>query len=214
VHSAERRVVKVTSLNDDPVNGACICAEGRFGYRLFSGKAHQEDRIVEAIETIRAAKTASLIVSPLLPVEDLYAAVMLSRAIRGTIGYLTGTENMPVSEKGRLAGEANVALLHRLGVQPLSIVPTADCLILVGAHLAETPSTKVISIGYGYATATLQIDTADPMQTPGSFLNRDGHLAIMKAANLGQEPGTAPRDILIRLSEATRPVRPAQETGR
>lgn len=208
IHSAERRVVKVTSLDNDPVNGACICAEGRFSYQLFSGVpiAAPAEAIAKARELIAAAKKVAIVVSPMLPVEDLYAAVRLGRETRSEIYYpISAADNAASRKMGKLAGEANVALLHRLGVKPMEQAGVAaDCLIVVEAHVtaAQAGGAKVIAIGRyspGVEPA-MQIAAADPMQTSGAFLNRDGDLAILQAAAVGQGQGTSVRDILTAMS--------------
>lgn len=209
VHTTGRRVVKVTSLNDDPVNGACICAEGRFSYQLFSGKplSSPAEAIAKASKLMAAAKKKAIVVSPMLPVEDIYAAVRLGRESSSEVYYPTGAAPGATPRKmGKLAGEANVALLHRLGVKPLGATVSADCLIAVEAHItaSQAGDAKVVAVGR-YATGMtpeVQIEAADPLQTSGAFLNRDGDLAILKAASACQDHGASVRDILTSLSAA------------
>ena len=209
VHTTGRRVVKVTSLDNDPVNGACICAEGRFSYQLFSGQPIEAPAtgIAKAKELIGVSKKVAIIVSPMLPVEDIYAAMQLGRDTSGIIYYPSSAESSHTSRMmGKIVGETNVALLHRLGVKPLAAddVIDADCLIAVGAYLTakQSGAAKMIAIGRhsaGVASA-LQIDAADPMQTSGAYLNRDGDLAILQAASACQTHGAAVRDILTAMS--------------
>ncbi|MDP2752474.1 MAG: FAD-dependent oxidoreductase [Rhodocyclaceae bacterium] len=230
IHTAGNRVVKVTSVADDPVNGACICAEGRFSYQLFNGQAipNQTAAIAKARSLIATAQ--AIVVSPWLPVEDLYAAVCLSRELKSEIVYLAtsitpaltplspcgrgagGEGGGGVANNGKLIGEVNAALLHRLGVKPVSILPKVDCLIAVGAFITSeqvegaqvisSVISSVISIGrYDIGIpSTVQIIAADPLETRGVFLNGEGDLGIMRSEAIHQNHKNAMRDVLTTLS--------------
>jgi len=213
VHTTGARVVKVTSVADDPVNGACICAEGRFAYQLFNGQPipAQTAALAQAKSVIAAAQKVTVIVSPWLPVEDLYAAVCLSRALSGEIVYLTAPRNPPTpSNNGKREGEVNAALLHRLGVKPTSTLTGGDCLIAVGARLTPDQAgdssvvSSVISIGrYDVGiTPTVQIMAADPLETRGVFLNGEGDLGVLQSESIHQNQKNAMRDVLTALSAA------------
>lgn len=207
VHTAGSRVVKVTSVADDPVNGACICAEGRFGYTMFNGQTIQDQTavIAQARSLIAAARKVILIVSPWLPVEDLYAAVCLGRELSAEMVYLTALKSSAhPRNNGKLEGEVNAALLHRLGVKPTKKLDKTDCLIVVGARLAsdQAEAASVIAVGRYNAgiTPTIQVVAADPLETRGVFLNDEGELGVLQSEPIHQNQKNAMRDVLTTLS--------------
>ncbi|MBF0426845.1 MAG: FAD-dependent oxidoreductase, partial [Magnetococcales bacterium] len=71
VHAAGDRVVKVSSIDADPVNGANICAEGRFTYQLIGKEpvADTETAMKKAEEILAQAKSLAVVVSPFLTIE-------------------------------------------------------------------------------------------------------------------------------------------------
>jgi NADH dehydrogenase/NADH:ubiquinone oxidoreductase subunit G len=82
--------------------------------------------------------------------------------------------------------------------------PAADCLIAVEAQLsaAQAGAAKVVAVGRYYSgmEPAVRVPAADPMQSAGAFLNRDGDLAMLQAAAACLSHGASARDILTTLS--------------
>ncbi|NGZ28218.1 MAG: FAD-dependent oxidoreductase, partial [Magnetococcales bacterium] len=117
------QVVEVRSLEGDPVNGACICAEGRFSYRLLAETVDGDANaaLTKAKERVFAARKVGVVVSPFRTVEEIYAAALLARQYDGTLHYVPAASAGKAGKpRGKIAQEANVALLEKLGATPMS----------------------------------------------------------------------------------------------
>ncbi len=180
VHSVEGRVVKVQSIDGDPVNGAVICAEGRFSYQLSAKGADSAGDIAAAREALQAAGSAAVVVSPRLTVEQTFAAYKLAASSNGSLHYMAG-EAGDNEGNGKISGEANLALLHKLGATPLD--SSADCIVSVGAGVSreQTGSATLIALATPgtAADADHALSMADPLNISGAVLNRDGRLALL-----------------------------------
>ncbi|MBF0135977.1 MAG: FAD-dependent oxidoreductase [Magnetococcus sp. DMHC-1] len=187
VHTADGRVVKVRAIDGDPVNGANICAEGRFSYRLIGEEpvADPETAMGRIEDILNHADHPAIVLSPFMTVEQTYLASMLARAKKGNLYYQTGTEIAgPVKPFGKFRGEANVSLLKRLGAVPWNPDLRPDVLIMVGTTV-ESPHvdvTRRILIGpfRGNAVVAIYLQTADPLENFGSYLNRDGQMGRIR----------------------------------
>ncbi|MBF0623021.1 MAG: FAD-dependent oxidoreductase [Magnetococcales bacterium] len=189
IHVAEGNVVKVRSVNGDPVNGASICAEGRFNYQLMNGEipSGSPNALELGRNILFEAQKVVVLVSPQLTVEETFAAARLARDNGGDIYYATGT-GITGEEKpfGKMRGEGNIALLNRLGAKRWSPGVRADCIVLVDAPVSaqDAEGAKIISI----SSVDLNIESAcriivsDPLLASGTFLNRDGSLTVLNAA--------------------------------
>lgn len=184
VHVAEGRVVKVSSKDGDSVNGAVICAEGRFGYRLLGKQASTESNALVAAKTLLSgAKKIALVVSAKLTVEEGFAAARLARRYHADFYYAAGNA---VSESakphGKIRGEANVAVLTRLGAKPWQH-GSVDLLVLVNTSVDTSgmPGVKVIAVGcQADSKADVNLIMADTLESEGAFLNRDGALGQLQ----------------------------------
>ncbi len=182
VHSKEGRVVKVQSINNDPVNGAVICAEGRFSYQLLAQDMFVGD-LDQAKQTLAAAPTKAVVVSPRLTVEQLYVSAQLAKALGAALNYLSGNAGEAISNT-KIPGEANLALIKRLGATPFS--GDVDCILSVGSGISREQAGAASVIALATPGATVEADQllpmADPITINGTFLNRDGALAVLNGS--------------------------------
>ncbi|MEJ2529986.1 MAG: hypothetical protein P8Z39_07950, partial [Gammaproteobacteria bacterium] len=183
VHTSEGRVVKVQSINNDPVNGAVICAEGRFSYQLLAQGAVDSD-LDRARQTLAAAASKSIVVSPRLTVEQIYVSAQLAKGLGATLNYLAGNTGA-AENNSKISGEANLALLKRLGATPLDATDM-DCIISVGSGISRAQAGKASIIALTTPGAVPEADQllpmADPLTIDGAVLNRDGALAILRGS--------------------------------
>ncbi|MBL6955622.1 MAG: FAD-dependent oxidoreductase [Chlorobium phaeobacteroides] len=189
VATAEGRVVRVQSIDGDPVNNAVICAEGRFGYQLLDDRGSHDDQssVEESKAMLASAEELAVVVSPRLTIEQTYAAARLARRYNGRLLYISGEEG--ASEKpdsvryAKISGEANTALLDRLHAGGISIVEElkADTVVLVGAQIPSCNGQKIIAINPAKGNEECYFVMADPLQTEGMTLNRDGNLCMVHA---------------------------------
>jgi formate dehydrogenase major subunit len=183
VHTQEGRVVKVQSINSDSVNGAVICAEGRFSYQLLNQEitASELDKVKQ---TLTAATSKSIVVSPRLTVEQTFASAQLAKSLGASLNYLPG-EASEATSNTKVAGEANLALLKRLGASPLNGADY-DCVVSVGSGISRAQAGNASIIALATPGATSEADhtlpMADPISIDGAFLNRDGDLAILNGS--------------------------------
>ncbi len=189
VYTAEGRIVKIRSIEGDPVNGAVICAEGRFGYRLLEQREGKDGSVEQAQELLDDSRRVAVIVSPRLTVEETYAAARLARKFNGGLYYPVASEiRGSAHHAGKLRNEANVALLQKLGASPWQSPNPSDCVVLVGVSMenGDVDAARVISINSDWtgAKADVSLSMADPIETHGAILNRDGNLAILHRAPL------------------------------
>ncbi|MEO5378720.1 MAG: FAD-dependent oxidoreductase [Magnetococcus sp. DMHC-6] len=186
VHVAEGQVVKIQSINHDPVNGANICAEGRFSYRLAKIPASSSSDLDRARQALTNARKVDVVISPLCTVEEAYAAAQLAKTYRGDLLYMAGeTVTGAAKPYGKMRGAVNVALLTRLGAKPMTGKSDADCLVSVmvptPAHTAGT--TIGINAHLGpFGEPHIHLTIADPLDIEGTFLNQEGQLVQLKAA--------------------------------
>lgn len=184
VHTAEGRVIGVSSIDGDPVNHAVICAEGRFGYQLLGvgGQQSEQSSLQDAKNALAAAEKLAVVVSPRLTVEQSYAAARLARRFSGKLYYLLreegGSEKQPSAQHSKKAGEANTAFLDRLDAKGLKSSDTldADTVLLVGVETDTAPEQTVISINPSKGKAHCYFVLPDLLQSGGWTLNRDGNL--------------------------------------
>ncbi|MBF0416967.1 MAG: FAD-dependent oxidoreductase [Magnetococcales bacterium] len=190
VHVAEGRVVKVRSIDGDPVNGAIICAEGRFRHRLLSAQTHDDDpgSLTAAQSLLSQGGKIAVVISAKLTVEESYAAARLARKFAADFYYASALVSQePEKPHGKIRGEANVALLTRLGAKPWQNATPVDCLVLINAQVetSHLNGAKVIAISVGscgpLVHAELNLVMADPLMTEGAFLNRDGALTLLQS---------------------------------
>jgi hypothetical protein len=177
-------VVKVQSINGDPINGAVICAEGRFSYQLWDGTNEQQDSAA-ARQALKNASSCAVVLSPRLTVEQTFIAATMARGVNASLHYLSGTAGESDGNT-KIEGEANLALLHKLGATPLD--GKADCIVSVGAGVSRKQAGKATLISLatpGSATeADHQLHMPDPLNISGSVLNRDGTLVLLHGALL------------------------------
>ncbi|MBF0435451.1 MAG: FAD-dependent oxidoreductase [Magnetococcales bacterium] len=199
------RIVKVQSVNADPVNGAVICAEGRFGYQLLGQRASRDNdqAIQKARDLLGQGGKVAVLVSPKLTVEESYAASRLAKRYGGALYWVEGDAVQGSAKPaGKMRGEANVALLARLGGQKWQ-GDQADTFVTV--NLSGLPnkaaSNRVVALNShgNQEEGGVSITIADPLETSGTFLNRDGDLCVLNTAliNQGVPSGVA---ALMRLS--------------
>ncbi|MCP4041388.1 MAG: hypothetical protein GY731_05430, partial [Gammaproteobacteria bacterium] len=88
------------------------------------------------------------------------------------------------SAAGKIHGEANVALLKRLGATPWKTPNPSDCVLLVGISMdcSDVDAARIIVINGEYTggDSDVALSMADPLETNGSMLNRDGDLAVLR----------------------------------
>jgi NADH dehydrogenase/NADH:ubiquinone oxidoreductase subunit G len=175
--------VKVQSINNDPVNGAVICAEGRFSYQLMSQGAVDSD-LDKAAEALKSAANMAVVVSPRLTVEQAYVSAQLAKGLGAELNYLSDTASEATGNT-KITGEANIALLTRLGATPLN-GSSYDCVISVGSGISRTQTGNANIIAITTPGTAMDADhllpMADPISIDGAFLNREGDLAILNGS--------------------------------
>ena len=183
VHTAEGRVVKIQSVDGDPINGAVICAEGRFSYQLQAKDADAQGDIAAAKAALQGAGSAAVVVSPRLTVEQTFAAAKLAASTNASLNYVAG-EAGSSDGNGKISGEANLALLSKLGASPLN--GSADCIVSVGAGVTKDQAGSATLIALATPGAAADADhaltMADPLNISGAVLNRDGQLALLNGS--------------------------------
>ena len=183
VHTQEGRVVKVQSINNDPVNGAVICSEGRFSYQLMDQGIVDSD-LDKAKQLLAEASNKTIVVSPRLTVEQLYVSAQLAKGLNASLSYISGEAGKATSNR-KIPGEANIALLKRLGAEPLN-GEAYDCVVSVGSGISRAQAGKANIIALATPGAATDADQllpmADPISIDGAFLNRDGDLAILNGS--------------------------------
>ncbi|MBF0421535.1 MAG: FAD-dependent oxidoreductase [Magnetococcales bacterium] len=179
------RIVKIQSVNSDPVNGAVICAEGRFGYQLLTKRVDRDNdtAIQKGRELLAQGGKIAVLVSPKVTVEEAYAAARVAKRYGGRLHWVEGISIHGSSKPaGKMRGEANVALLSRLGATSWK-GDAADIFITV--NLSDLPpksaSSRVISLNShgSQDDVSIAITIADPLETSGTFLNRDSELCVL-----------------------------------
>ncbi|MBF0179548.1 MAG: FAD-dependent oxidoreductase [Magnetococcales bacterium] len=184
VYVAEGRVVKVSSIDGDPVNGAVICAEGRFSHRRMRQANHNDaDAMAGARSLLSGARQPAVVVSARLTVEETYAAARLARQYNAGFYFTSGEAvQQPARPYGKIRGEANIALLTRLGATPWKATTPVDCLVVVNVPVAVEQKARVIAIHSGEPVELAEINLAmsDSLQSEGAFLNRDGALTMLR----------------------------------
>jgi formate dehydrogenase major subunit len=207
VHTKEGLITKVQSVDNDPVNGAMICREGRFSNHL-QDKAIvlTDNELIEQLKNARDilnnARKLAVIVSPKLTVETLFTAKRLCDAKNGTLYYLSGEKSKPNKFPfAKLKNSANVSLLNKIGAKAWDN-PDTDCILLVGAYLENKPqeSTKIITMSNfknGFVSDA-QIPLADPLKSEGAVINDLGALAFINT-NIPVDKNLTPHAILSKL---------------
>lgn len=197
VASNRNRVVEVKSVNSDPVNGAVICAEGRFGYQLLPKRVLRDNdaAIQKASDLLGQGGRIAVLVSPKVTVEEAFAASRLARKVGGGLYWVGGDAIQGAAKPaGKMRGEANVAFLSLLGAKPW-VGDQADLLVAVNLSRIsqKVPSVRVIALNShgSQEDVSVQVAIADPLETSGAYLNRDGDLCVLNQAltNVGVPTG-------------------------
>ena len=130
-----------------------------------------------------AATSKAVVVSPRLTVEQTYASAQLAKGLGASLHYLAG-DAAEAAGNTKIAGEANLALLKRLGATPFAA--TVDCVVSVGSGISKGQAGKASIIAMATPGTTPEADhllsLADPLSIDGAMLNRDGDLAILKGS--------------------------------
>jgi formate dehydrogenase major subunit len=197
VHVARGRIVKISAIDNDSVNGAVICAEGRFAYQLLAKREQSSlnGQMDSARTLLSKGGSISVIVSPKVTIEEAYGAAQLAKQYNANLYYAAG-DGVQAGDKpfSKIKGEANVALLSRLGATPWSSSTESDSVVLLNTESVtpKTDSANVISINSHSETSTgIHIQIADILETEGAFLNRDGNLGRLESglADPGEKAG-------------------------
>jgi len=207
VHTKEGLITKIQSVDNDPVNGAMICREGRFSNHLQNKAIVLTDsELIEQLKNARDildnARKLAVIVSPKLTVETLFTAKTLCDEKKGTLYYLPGEKSEPNKFPfAKLKNSTNASLLSKIGVKAWDN-PNTDCLLLVGAHLENKPqeSTKVITMSNfkNGVVPDAQIPLADPLKSEGAVITDNGYLAFLNT-NIPVDKNLAPHALLSNL---------------
>ncbi|MBF0207638.1 MAG: FAD-dependent oxidoreductase [Oligoflexia bacterium] len=155
------KIQKVRSVDGDPTNHACICAEGRFAYQIVNeyrqnfslSKKDLNHKINEAqnrLRTIGKRKGVAVVVSPWNTLEDLWAAHELAQCYSAKLYYLTDATiagaNAGVGANStataKSAGVANLFLLQQLKASALPLKKVSSTLdkkliVAIGAYFPE-----------------------------------------------------------------------------
>jgi hypothetical protein len=138
----------------------------------------------KAKQALAAASSKVVVVSPRLTVEQLYASTQLAKSLDASLSYISGEAGEAASNK-KIAGEANLALLKRLGATPLNGADY-DCVVSVGSGISRTQAGQANIIALATPGAVTDADQllpmADPISIDGAFLNRDGALAVLNGS--------------------------------
>ncbi|MBF0133833.1 MAG: FAD-dependent oxidoreductase [Magnetococcales bacterium] len=186
------RIVKVQSVNADPINGAVICAEGRFGYQLLPLRTTKDNdlAIQKGRELLGQGGKIAVLVSPKVTVEEAYAASRLAKRMGGGL-YWVGSGGIQGAAKpgGKMVGEANVSFLKLLGGAEWH-GEAADILVTVNVSKVAKKSSQARIIALSshgiQEDVGVMIAIADPLETSGTFLNRDGDLCVLNKALVNQ----------------------------
>jgi formate dehydrogenase major subunit len=197
VHTARGRIVKISAIDGDSVNGAVICAEGRFGYQLLAKR--EESPLNGQVDSAKAllgkGGTISVVVSAKVTIEEAYSAAQLAKEYNAGLYYAAGGSVQAGGKAfSKIKGEANVALLSRLGAKPWDQATPSDSVVLVNttSTTPKTDSANVIAINAQTPTKTgIHIQIADVLESEGAFLNRDGNLGSLECglADPGEKAG-------------------------
>ncbi|MDR4497529.1 MAG: NAD(P)-binding protein [Candidatus Scalindua sp.] len=207
VHTKEGLITKIESVDDDPVNNALICREGRFSNQLQDKSIELgDDELKERLDCVRGilgkAGRLAVVVSPRLTLETLFTAKKLCDERKGTLYYLPGKKTEPNKfPYAKLKNSANAAILRKLGARAWD-GSEADCIFLVGVYLENRPleSTRVISMSnYKYGVeADVQIPLTDPLSMEGTVITDEGFLAFLRT-NLPVGKNLTPYSLLADL---------------
>ncbi|MBF0297671.1 MAG: FAD-dependent oxidoreductase [Oligoflexia bacterium] len=117
------KIRRVQSVDEDVVNSALICAEGRFSHQLLRGKESkinkrlQDKEMTKAIEiakktldTASKSNKLAVVISPFMSIEDMYALSTYTKLKKAKLFYLTVTSSgKSGNKKSKTAFEANSA---------------------------------------------------------------------------------------------------------
>jgi formate dehydrogenase major subunit len=207
VHVARDRIVKIGAIDNDSVNGAVICAEGRFAYQLMAKRENValNGQVDSAAAQLAKGGAISVIVSPKITIEEAYAAAQLAKRYDAGLYYAAGAGIQAGGKPfSKIRGEANVALLTRLGATPWNSATESDSVVLVNTNAAtpKTDSANVISVNsHGESQSGINLAIADVLETEGAFLNRDGDLGSLECG-LADPGDRAGFKVLARLAGA------------
>lgn len=207
IHTAEQSIVKVCSVDGDPVNGACICAEGRFAYQLLAS-SEENVKANTAVDDARAlvakAGHVSVVVAPQSTVEEIYLASRVAEAKGGRLFHpQSGDVQGAAKARGKIRNEANLALLQRLGATPWQEDEAADALVMVGCRVTargvDAAHCIVVDSHDVDGGGGMGIQVADPLLSEGAFLNREGDLVLLRPAFGGGQGAQAGFRVLAQL---------------
>ncbi len=207
VHTKEGLITKVESVDNDPVNHALICKEGRFIHHLQDKLLeHGDDGLKEQLDRARwlldKSGKLAVIVSPRLTIEALFTAKKLCDEKDGTLYYVPGEKSEPNKFPfAKLNNIANAALLKKLGAIAWDN-SEVECILLVGAYMEKKPlkSTKIIMMSNhdNGVEADVHLPLTGPLRSEGAVINDKGYLAFLKT-NLTVSKDLTPHTILANL---------------
>ncbi len=187
VDKVGEKIIGISSINNDTVNGSNICGEGRFTYQLLDKISNIGD-IEKAKTILEKSKRVAIIIGKDQTLENIFAAYELAKKFNGQIYYqeesYAPNGKFPYS---KVEGTFNIAYLQKLGATCWNNKDNeADCVIALGSYLKDKPKkSKLISLSrYPIgAKADANIIIADQLETSGTFLTNESKLAFLKGAN-------------------------------
>ena len=203
VSSVEDKIIKCESIEQDSVNNGIICKEGRFAHQMLSPFS-DPGNLKEAKKLVEKSKNMAILLSPELNVETIFAAYQLALKQKATLYYLEGQEkNSNKYPFCKLDGTTNVALMERLGAKSWDSSPAHDLIlsldVVVDEQMYNQSKVIIMSRFYQDQRAKIILKIADPLESEGAFLNKDGQLAILRTAIL--RPEYAAHHIIASLGE-------------
>lgn len=207
VHTKEGLITKIESVDNDPVNNALICREGRFSNQLQDkgielGDNELRDRLDRSRSIFDNAKKVAVIVSPRLTVETLFTAKNLCDEKNGELYYLPGKKSEPNKfPYAKLKNSANAAFLRKLAAKPWDN-PDVECILLVGVCLETKPpgsATIIAMSNYKCGVeADVQLPLTDPLRIEGAVITDKGYLAFLNT-NLPVAEDSTPTALLAKI---------------
>ncbi|MDH5561586.1 MAG: FAD-dependent oxidoreductase [Deltaproteobacteria bacterium] len=191
VHTRDGAITKVQSIDGDSVNGAVICAVGRFSHQMLNidygvNNSDLNTELNKAHVALKASTKTGIIITPNLTVELIFLAHQIAVKNNAKLYYQLSEDERQQSTfpNTKRNGVSNLALLKLFGALPWE-KEAHDCLILIGTTLDDEnrADAKVISINnFKYYPNNLShLPLVDPLRMEGAFLNEDGNLAIMRS---------------------------------
>ena len=184
VHSKDGVFTKIESVVEDSVNSGVICRDGRFQFQLrdsITGEAAEADsaQVAKAAELYSASAKVSVVVSPSMTVEELYAA---SKMVKGGNLYYMPGDPKKSSDKpfSKIEASANISLMEKLGAKPFA-GGGVDLIVSLGYDI-EATKTKTISLTVNAeGSADVNLPLSSNLRRTGSFLNDGGQLGRLES---------------------------------